>query len=256
MATKIRKGKRKKSKKTSKKSVGINLDLLEIIKNLSLQNKTLLNQNAKLTSHLTELETKVSALSDLIAKLQTEIKYPSLTKKILETEPKTTEISKEYLEGLKQTKTKSKEVIDFERELLSKTKEQLELEHSNIQSTETVQQEIPKASVETKYGYQIFLYGLIRNDKEDTYTILDINFIVPSNAKIDALGSELWNILHANYTFVDSDQIPAISYRTIEITKENEDKVVTTGDLSMMIDDYVQKSEWKVDQHGKHNNRE
>ena len=55
MATKIRKGKRKKSKKTSKKSVGINLDLLEIIRNLSAQNKTLLNQNAKLTSHLTEL---------------------------------------------------------------------------------------------------------------------------------------------------------------------------------------------------------
>ena len=249
MATKIRKGKRKKSKKTSKKSVGINLDLLEIIKNLSLQNKTLLNQNAKLTSHLTELETKVSALSELISRLQYELKEKK-------TEPKTTEISKEYLEGLKQTKTKSKEVIDFERELLSKTKEQLEIEHSNIQSTETVQQEIPKATTETKYGYQIFLYGLIRNDKEDTYTILDVNFIVPSNAKIDALGSELWNILHSNYTFVDSDQIPAISYRTIEITKENEDKVVTTGDLSMMIDEYVQKSEWKVDQHGKHNNRE
>ena len=249
MATKIRKGKRKKSKKTSKKSVGINLDLLEIIKNLSAQNKTLLNQNAKLTSHLTELETKVSALSELISRLQFELQEKK-------TEPKTTEISKEYLEGLKQTNKKSKEVIDFEKELLSKTKEQLEIEHSNIQSTETVQQEIPKASVETKYGYQIFLYGLIRNDKEDTYTILDVNFIVPSNAKIDALGSELWNILHANYTFVDSDQIPAISYRTIEITSENQDKVIKTGDLSMMIDDYVQKSEWKVDQHGKHNNRE
>lgn len=249
MATKIRKGKRKKSKKTSKKSVGINLDLLEIIKNLSAQNKTLLSQNTKLTNKLTELETKVSALSDLISRLQYELKEKK-------TEPKTTEISKEYLEGLKQTKTKSKEVIDFERELLSKTKEQLELEHSNIQSTETVQQEIPKASVETKYGYQIFLYGLIRNDKEDTYTILDINFIVPSNAKIDALGSELWNILHANYTFVDSDQIPAISYRTIEITIENEDKVVKTGDLTMMIDEYVQKSEWKKDMHGKHYNKE
>ena len=249
MATKIRKGKRKKSKKTSKKSVGINLDLLEIIKNLSAQNKTLLNQNAKLTSHLTELETKVSALSELISRLQFELQEKK-------TEPKTTEISKEYLEGLKQTKTKSKEVIDFEKELLSKTKEQLEIEHSNIQSTETVQQEIPKALVETKYGYQIFLYGLIRNDKEDTYTILDVNFIVPSNAKIDALGSELWNILHSNYTFVDSDQIPAISYRTIEITSENQDKVIKTGDLSMMIDDYVQKSEWKVDQHGKHYNRE
>ena len=249
MATKIRKGKRKKSKKTSKKSVGINLDLLEIIRNLSAQNKTLLSQNTKLTNKLTELETKVSALSDLISRLQYELKENK-------TEPKTTEISKEYLEGLKQTKTKSKEVIDFERELLSETKKQLETESSNIQSTETVQQEIPKTTTETKYGYQIFLYGLIRNDKEDTYTILDVNFIVPSNAKIDALGSELWNILHANYTFVDSDQIPAISYRTIEITKENEDKIVTTGDLSMMIDEYVQKSEWKVDQHGKHNSRE